>query len=82
MVKIRLNRGGRIKRPFYTIVAADSRMPVKGRFLEKLGRYSPSSSEPLSGVKVEEIKAWVEKGAVVSSTVASLLKRNGIQLRS
>ena len=80
MVKIRLLRAGRVKRPLYTIVAADSRMPVKGRFLEKLGQYRPHSDPSLWDVKTESIKSWVGKGALLSDTVASLLKRNGIKI--
>ena len=56
MVKIRLARGGRVHRPVYTIVAADSRKARDGRFLQKLGQYNPNSSSVLSGIKTEEIK--------------------------
>ena len=63
MVKIRLLRAGRVKRPLYTIVATDSRMPVKGRFLEKLGQYHPHLEPSLKDVKTDAIKSWVAKGA-------------------
>jgi small subunit ribosomal protein S16 len=80
MVKIRLQRGGRTHRPVYTIVAANSRAARNGKFLEKLGQYNPNEEVALSGVKVEEIKVWIGKGAQITDTVRSLFKRNGIKL--
>ena len=80
MVKIRLQRGGRTHRPVYTIVAANSRAARNGKFLEKLGQYNPNEEVALSGIKVEEIKAWIGKGAQITDTVRSLFKRNGIKL--
>ncbi len=79
MVKIRLQRGGRTHRPVYTIVATNSRTPRNGRFLEKLGQYDPSSTEVLKDVKVEAVKAWLDKGAKLSDTVNSLFKKHGIK---
>jgi len=80
MVKIRLQRGGRTHRPVYTIVAANSRAARNGKFLEKLGQYNPNEEVALSGVKVDEIKVWMSKGAQITDTVRSLFKRNGIKL--
>jgi small subunit ribosomal protein S16 len=82
MVVIRLQRGGRTHKPIYTIVAADKRNPRDGRFLERLGQYDPSLEEgkTLNNVKAENIKAWVDKGAVLSDTVRTLLKRNKVTL--
>ena len=80
MVKIRLARGGRPKRPIYSLVAADSRMSRDGRFLEKLGQYNPNRQPVLSNLKTKSIQAWLSKGAVLTETVASLLKKNNIQL--
>ena len=80
MVKIRLARGGRVHRPVYTIVAADSRKARDGRFLQKLGQYNPNSSSVLSGIKTEEIKVWLSKGALMTDTVRSLFKKHNIQL--
>ncbi len=80
MVVIRLSRGGRVHRPVYEIVAADSRSPRNGKFLERLGQYDPHAEEVLKGVKVEAISAWTKKGAKLSDTVRSLLKRNKIVL--
>jgi small subunit ribosomal protein S16 len=81
MIKIRLARGGRIHKPIYTIVASDARMPRDGRFLEKLGQYNPNAEQVLIDVEPEKIKAWVDKGAVLSDTVKSLLKKNKIELK-
>ncbi|MEO0682076.1 MAG: 30S ribosomal protein S16, partial [Pseudomonadota bacterium] len=65
-IKIRLARGGSKKRPFYRVVAADSRMPRDGRFIEKLGVYNPllpKDSEDRVKLDVEKIQAWIAKGA-------------------
>ena len=65
-MKIRLARGGSKKRPFYRIVAADSRMPRDGRFIEKLGTYNPllpKDSEDRVKMDIEKIEAWIAKGA-------------------
>lgn len=81
MVVIRLKRGGRTHMPVYTIVAADKRNPRDGRFNEKLGQYNPSLSENnLIDVKTDRIKALLSKGAQLSDTVSSLLKKNKISL--
>ncbi len=82
MVVIRLARGGRVHRPVYTIIATDKRNPRDGRFLEKLGQYDPNAKDEkvLNNVKTEAIASWVSKGAVMSNTVRTLLKKNNIQL--
>lgn len=80
MIKIRLQRGGRVHRPVYTIVATDARNPRDGKFLSKLGQYDPRGEQLLSGVKAEEIKEYLSKGAVLSDTVRTLLKKQNIQL--
>jgi len=82
MLSIRLSRGGRVHRPVYTIVAADSRRSATGKFLEKLGRYEPQNEEgsTLIDVKADRIQHWVSNGAQLSDTVKSLLKRNKITL--
>ncbi len=61
-MKIRLARGGSKKRPFYSIVAADSRMPRDGRFIEKLGTYNPllpKDSEDRVKMNVERVQHWI-----------------------
>ena len=80
MVKIRLSRGGRLKKPVYTIVAISSRSARDGRFLEKLGQYDPLRPESLKQVKTEAISKWVNLGAHLSHTVRSLLKKHKITL--
>ena len=82
MIKIRLARGGRVKKPYYTIVAVDSRYPRDGRFLEKLGQYCPNDPQVLKNVKVEAIDKWLAKGACCSDTIKSLFKKNNIEIRS
>ena len=76
MIRIRLSRGGRKKQPIYTIVAADKRSPRDGKFIEKLGKYNPNVEPNLFDVKADRIKTWVEKGAQMSDTVRTLLKRH------
>ncbi len=80
MIKIRMSRGGRIARPIYTIVATNSRSPRDSKYLEKLGQYDPKASPELKNVKTDALKAWLSKGAHMSDTVKSLLKRNNISL--
>lgn len=80
MIKIRLARGGRVNKAIYTIVASDSRMARDGRFLEKLGQYVPSASPVLKDVKADAIAAWMSKGAIMSDTVKSLLKKNEVKI--
>lgn len=77
MIKIRLARQGRKKYPVYTIVAADIRSPRDGRFIEKLGQYNPNISEGdvLRNIKKERIQHWVDNGAVLTDTVASLFRK-------
>ena len=81
MVRIRLARGGAKKRPFYRIVAADSRSPRDGRFLEQLGSYDPllNNEDPKRVVlKEERIRYWIGQGAQVSDRVHRFLHRAGI----
>ena len=77
MVVIRLARGGSKKRPFYNIVAADSRNRRDGRFLERVGFYNPVASGAAEGLRVayDRIDHWVGNGAQLSPTVARLIKQ-------
>jgi small subunit ribosomal protein S16 len=77
-VRLRLKRMGKKKQPTYRVIAADSRAPRDGRFLDTIGFYSPRS-EP-SEVKLDEEKAltWLERGAQPSDTVRRLLVSSGI----
>jgi small subunit ribosomal protein S16 len=80
-VRIRLARGGAKKRPFYRIVAADSRFPRDGRFLEKLGTYNPlltSESESRVVLNEERIRHWLGQGALPSDRVARFLHKAGL----
>ncbi len=76
-VKLRLMRMGKKKQPTYRVVAADSRSPRDGRFIEIIGTYQPRL-EP-SGVKIDNDKAvgWLQKGAQPTETVEKLLKISG-----
>ena len=79
-MKIRLARGGSKKRPFYSIVAADSRMPRDGRFIEKLGTYNPllaKDSEDRVKMNVERVQYWIGQGAQPTDRVARMLEAAG-----
>ncbi|MGD9886725.1 MAG: 30S ribosomal protein S16 [Bacilli bacterium] len=77
-VKIRLQRFGANKRPFYRVVATDSRNPRDGRFIEVLGTYHPI--EKTNALKIDEEKAlkWLNNGAQPTDTAKSLLSKLGI----
>ncbi len=77
-VHLRLARGGRHKRPFYRVVAADSRMPRDGRFLEVVGTYDPLKEPGVPELKQERVLDWLNKGAQPSVTVRTLLRRAGV----
>jgi small subunit ribosomal protein S16 len=76
MVKIRLTRVGTTKRPFYRVVAVDQRDKRDGRALEYLGTYDPRPKQELIKLDRDAIQAWVAKGAVLSDTVRTLLRRS------
>ena len=80
-VKIRLNRLGAKKTPFYRIVVADSRAPRDGRFIEVLGNYDPSQTPALVNVDEEKVLSWMSKGAQPTDTVKSLLSKKGIMTK-
>ena len=77
-VKLRLTRIGSKKNPIYRIVAADSRSPRDGKFIEIIGRYNPQHEPSLIEVDEEKAKKWLSNGAQPSETVAKLLKIKGI----
>jgi small subunit ribosomal protein S16 len=80
-LKIRLTRGGAKKRPFYSIVVADSRSPRDGRFIEKLGTYNPMLDRGHAQRLVmnnERIKHWLDHGALPSDRVARFLGDAGL----
>ena len=75
MVVIRLARGGAHKRPFYHIVAADSKYPRDGRFIERLGFFNPLASQNEESIRImhDRVNYWVEHGAQVSPRVKKLI---------
>ena len=73
-VKLRLTRVGSKKNPVYRIVAADSRSPRDGKFLEIVGRYNPQTDPSTIDFDDERIRHWLSKGAQPSNTVQRLLK--------
>jgi small subunit ribosomal protein S16 len=75
MVKIRLRRVGARKRPFYRIVAIDSRAARGGRALEFLGTYDPTTDPERITLEGERITHWRSQGAQLTPTVRSLLRR-------
>ncbi len=81
-MKIRLARGGSKKRPYYSIVASDSRMPRDGRFLEKLGSYNPllpKDSEERVKMNAERVQYWLSQGAQPTDRIARMLEAAGLK---
>ena len=78
MVRIRLQRTGRKKKPSYRVVVADSRAPRDGAFLEIIGHYDPLTDPVTLVIDEEKALKWLRQGAKPSETVAGLLKRQGI----
>ena len=79
MVVIRLSRGGAKKRPFYNIVATDSRSRRDGRFIERIGFYNPvaSGKEESFRIAQDRLSHWQGVGAQLSPTVARLVNQAG-----
>ncbi len=80
-MKIRLARGGSKKRPFYRIVASDSRMPRDGRYIEKLGTYNPllpKDSEDRVQMNLERVQYWLGEGAQPTDRVSRFLEAAGV----
>jgi small subunit ribosomal protein S16 len=78
-VKLRLTRVGSKKNPIYRVVAADSRSPRDGRFIEIIGRYNPQTEPSLIELDEDRVKDWLGKGAQPTEAVARLIKVKGIQ---
>ena len=76
MVVIRLARGGSKKRPFYNVVAADSRNRRDGRFIERVGFYNPVAGEGQENLRLalDRVQHWLDNGAQLSDTAARLVK--------
>lgn len=80
-VKLRLQRFGKKKQPFYRIVAADSRSPRDGKFKEVIGTYNPRLNPPEVVIKEDKAIKWLKNGAQPTDTVRSLLRREGVLLK-
>ena len=77
-VKLRLKRMGSKQKPFYRVVAADSRSPRDGRFLETVGTYDPVKKEESITIDEEKALKWLNNGAQPTDTVKNLLTKKGI----
>lgn len=80
-VKLRLQRRGRKKQPFYHIVAADIRSPRDGRFIERLGSYNPMTKPATIEIDRDRAFDWVMKGAQPTDTVRAILRFKGVYYR-
>lgn len=77
-VKLRLKRMGSKKRPFYRVVAADSRSPRDGRFIEIVGTYNPIMEPAEISINEEVALKWLNTGAIPTDTVRDLFRKKGI----
>jgi len=77
-VKIRLQRKGRTKRPFYHIVIADSRSPRDGKFIEKIGTYDPTTIPATIDINKDKALDWLQKGAQSTPTMHKILSFKGV----
>lgn len=80
-VKIRLQRHGKKGKPFYWIVAADSRAKRDGKFLEKLGTYNPNTNPATININVDQSVQWLQHGAQPSETARRILSYKGVLLK-
>ena len=78
-VKLRLTRVGSKKNPIYRVVAADSRSPRDGKFIEIVGRYNPQTEPSTIDLDEDKVKDWLSKGAQPTEPVERLLKIKGIR---
>lgn len=76
--RIRLRRVGRKGQNYFRIVIADSRSPRDGRFVAAIGHYNPKANPAVIDVDADQARAWLEKGAMPTDTVRSLLKKAGV----
>lgn len=74
-VKLRLARAGAKKNPYYHVVAADSRKPRDGKFIEAIGSFYPSGGEKEFDIDAERLAYWLKAGAQPTETVGELIKR-------
>lgn len=78
MVRLRSQRFGKTKAPFYRIVATDSRNPRDGRFIEIVGTYNPLTDPATYNIDEEKVMKWLNAGAKPTDTVKSILSKQGI----
>ena len=76
-VKLRLKRMGSKQKPFYRIVAADSRSPRDGRFIEKVGTYNPITDPAEIHIDEDVAMKWLRDGAIPTDTLINLFKKQG-----
>lgn len=81
MVKLRLKRMGKKAYPVYKIVAADSRSPRDGRFIESVGHYNPNQEPAKVTLKDDRVSYWLNSGAQPTDTVRSILSKEGFMLK-
>ena len=75
MLKIRLQRQGKKKAPFYHIVVADSRSPRDGKIVEKIGTYDPMTNPATINIDSEKVNTWIKNGAKPTDSVKNLIER-------
>jgi small subunit ribosomal protein S16 len=75
MVKIRLQRVGKKKAPFYHVVVADSRSPRDGKIVEKIGTYNPMTEPATIELDAEKVATWIKNGAKPTDTVKALIEK-------
>ncbi len=75
MVKIRLQRVGKKKAPFYHVVVADSRSPRDGKIVEKIGTYNPMTDPVTIELDNEKVAQWIKNGAKPTDTVKALIEK-------
>ncbi len=75
MVKIRLQRVGKKKAPFYHIVVADSRSPRDGKIIEKIGTFDPMTEPSTIVLDKEKVQKWIDNGAKPTDTVKDLINK-------
>lgn len=78
--KLRLQRHGRKKQAYYYIVAADSRAPRDGRFIERIGDYNPNSNPATINLDLQKAVKWLDTGAIPTDTVRAILSYKGAMM--
>lgn len=81
MVKLRLQRFGSNKKPFYRVVASESSTPRDGKFIEVVGNYNPGTNPATVTIDETKVLNWLVKGAQPTETVRSLLSKKGIMTK-